>query len=274
MNDVTLSIADGVGLVTLNRPEKLNAFSDAMHDAFDRTFAEAIRSPDVRVIVLTGAGRAFCAGADLARLDHIADSRGATFDIPRPGNPVPALAGLDAPPETLVSYTLPLASPKPVIGAIHGACVGIGLVLAASCDVRILGRSAMFAAAFAQRGIVAEFGLAWLLPRLVGLDMASDMLLSGRRVEAEEAVRAGLASRIEPDEALLDAALAYAREIAATASPRSTAIIKRQIHAGLSQGFADATASAWDLLVESFHSEDFGEAVRSFRERRDPGFTG
>ena len=274
MSLVTLEIAEGVGLITLNRPERLNGLSDEMHPALDDAFVRVIRSPAVKVIVLTGAGRAFCAGADLARLDRIADSRGESFDIPRPGTPVPGLAGLDAPPETLVTYTLPLASPKPVIGAINGACVGVGLVLAAACDVRFVGTSAMFAAAFAQRGVVAEFGLAWLLPRLVGLNAASDMLLSGRRVGAEEAVRIGLASRVEADDALVAAALAYAREMAASASPRSTALIKQQLRDGFTQTFGEASAQAWDLLKASFVSEDFAEGVTSFREKRPPEFTG
>jgi len=274
MSGITLAVADGVALITLDRPERLNALTDAMHDELNQAFATAIRSAEVRAIVLTGAGRAFCAGADMARLDQLVASRGAAFDIPRPGAPVAALAGIDAPPETLVTYTLPLASPKPVIAAINGACVGVGLLLAAASDVRFVGESAMFAAAFAQRGIVAEFGLAWLLPRLVGLGMASDMLISGRRVEAAEALRVGLASRLEPDDRLLEVALAYAREIAATASPRSTAIIKRQLHTALEGRFAEATTQAWDLPTESFRSEDFAEGVLSFRERRPAAFTG
>jgi len=274
MSDVTLLIEEGVALITLNRPDRLNALSDAMHDQLDRVFAEAIRSDAARAIVLTGAGRAFCAGADMARLDRLVDSRGASFEVPRPGTPIPALADIHAPPETLATYTLPLASPKPVIAAVNGPCIGIGLVLAAASDVRFVSESAVFAAAFAQRGLVAEFGLSWLLPRLVGLGMASDMLISGRRVDAAEALRVGLASRVEPDGQLLEAALAYARDIAATASPRSTAIIKRQLQAGLESSFAEATTQAWDLLTESFRSEDFAEGVRSFRERRPAIFTG
>jgi enoyl-CoA hydratase/carnithine racemase len=274
MSDVELQIADGVALLTLNQPERLNALSDAMNDSLVAAFVEAIGSAEVRAIVLTGAGRAFCAGADTRRLDALIASKGADYSIPRPGSPVPALAGIDAPAETLVCYTLPFACPKPVIAAVNGACAGAGLVMAASADVRFASDSAIFTAAFAQRGLVAEYGMSWVLPRLVGMGVASDMMLSGRRVDAAEALRIGLANRVVPAEQLLEAAMDYARTIATTASPRSTAIVKRQLQTDMEGTFAAATTRAWDLLREALASDDFAEGVASFREKRPPAFTG
>jgi len=271
---VRFEVVDNVGIVTLDRPERLNALDDPMHEALDAAFVRAFHDDDARVIVLTGAGRAFCAGADLTRLERLVAEGAAGYGIPRPGEVAPIFAGLDAPAEYLTTYTFPLALKKPVIAAVNGACVGVGMVLAACCDIRFAGRSAMFSAAFAQRGVVAEFGLGWMLPRLVGANAAADLLFSGRRLEAEEALRLGLVSRVEEDDALLDATLAYARAIATGASPRSTAIIKRQLQAAPVQKFGEASGEAYDLLMESLASEDFAESTLSFRERRPPRFTG
>ncbi|MET0360361.1 MAG: enoyl-CoA hydratase-related protein [Sphingobium sp.] len=275
MTDLVLfEVVDGVGVITLNRPERLNALDDAMHHALDAVFVRAFQSNEARVIVLTGAGRGFCAGADISRLERLSAQGGAGFDIPRPGTVGEAFVGIDAPADYLNTYTFPLALKKPVIAAINGPCVGAGLVLAASCDIRFASRSAMFAAAFAQRGVVAEFGLAWMLPRLVGANAAADLLFSGRRLESDEAARLGLVGRVEEDDALLDTVMAYARHIASTASPRSIAIIKQQLLAASGQTFGEASAEAYDLLIESLSSEDFVEATLSYKERRSAQFTG
>jgi enoyl-CoA hydratase/carnithine racemase len=267
---VTFAVTDGVGLLTLNRPERLNALDDAMHRALDAAWVDAYHS-DARVIVVTGAGRAFTVGADMERLDRLA--AGGDFDIPRPGALTAAFDGIDAPAALMTSYTFPLASPKPVIAAINGPCVGVGVLIAAACDIRFASPTAMFSASFPQRAVVAEFGLDWLLPRIVGRGIAADILLSGRRVEAEEAARIGLVSRvIEAD--FLDSVLAYAREMAATASPRSTRLIKQQLWDSATSDYVSASQRGWDLLKESFGTQDFAEGIASFREQRPPRFIG
>ena len=269
---VDLRIEDGVGIITLNRPERLNALSDDMHGALDIAFTAAFRAREARVIILTGAGRGFCAGADLSRLSRFAASRGADFDLPRPGIVPPVFQGLDAPAELLTTYTFPLAMPKPVIAAVRGPCVGVGFVLAACCDIRFAAKTGVFSAAFPQRGLIAEAGLAWLLPRLVGHNFAADILLSGRRVEAEEAQKMGLVSRVVEDDELLPAALDYAKTMAASASPRAMQRIKRQLWEGAAQNFGEAAKAAYDMLREDLASEDYAEGVASFLEKRPARF--
>ena len=266
-------MSQGVGVITLNRPDRLNALDDAMHPALDEAFVAAHRDRHVRAIVLTGAGRGFCAGADLSRLDRLAASRGAEYDMPMPGTPCASYAELGLDPDLAQTYTFPLATPKPVIGAINGACVGVGLVLAACCDVRLASTTARFGAAFPQRGLPAEAGLAWLLPRIVGRGLASDMLMSGRMVAADEALRIGLVSRIEEPDALLGIATDYARAIAINSAPQAVAMIKRQVFDGCTESFGDAARMAHDLLLDRLASDDFAEGVASFREKRSARFT-
>jgi enoyl-CoA hydratase/carnithine racemase len=273
MNDIVrFDVSDGVGVITLNRPERLNALDDAMHPALDEAFIAAFRSKEARAIVLTGAGRGFCAGADLTRLDRLAEGRGTNYDVPRPGTLSTAYAGLGLSADTASTYTFPLAMPKPVIGAINGPCVGVGFVLAAACDVRFASTTAKFGAAFPQRGLPAEAGLAWLLPRLVGRNFASDLLMSGRMLGAEEALRIGLVSRIEEPDALLNAAIAYAHDIAANSAPQAVRLIKQQLFDGADESFGDAARTAHDLLIERLASDDFVEGIASFREKRPPRF--
>ena len=273
MGDLVVYERQGaVGIVTLNRADKLNALTTEMQSDLNAAFVAAADDSDARVIVLTGAGRAFCVGADMDKLTRLVEKRGKTYDIPRPGNPVPALRALDAEPATLVSYTLPLAMKKPVIAAINGPCVGVGLVMACCCDVRFMGAGAFFGSAFPQRGLVAEYGLAWLLPRLIGLGRASDILLSGRRVEADEALAIGLVNKVVADAGLLAAAMAYAQEMAQTAAPSSTATIKRQLARAATQSYGEASGEAWDLLMQAIAGDDFQEGVASFLEKRPPDF--
>jgi enoyl-CoA hydratase/carnithine racemase len=253
---VQMQVSDGVALLTLNRPDRLNAWTGAMEHAYFALLERCARDEHVRAIVVTGAGRGFCAGADMQQLQALGDGELDTDDAARERRP----------------QTFPLSIPKPIIAAINGACAGIGLVQALMCDVRFAAAGAKLTTAFARRGLIAEHGISWVLPRLVGPADALDLLLSGRVVLAEEAHALGLVNRVLAPDALLDAALAYARELAVNCSPASMATIKRQVYAALDQALPDALADADRLMFASFTAADFVEGVASFVERRDPRF--
>ncbi|ACG78963.1 enoyl-CoA hydratase/isomerase [Phenylobacterium zucineum HLK1] len=276
MNDfVQCEISEGVAVVTLNRPERLNAIGPAMGDLFDRTMVQVGLDDAVKVVVLTGSGRGFCAGADMERLDDLAATAGGSFERLPPGSPHPVFDALaDSPPEHRSRYIIPSALPKPVIAAVNGACAGVGLSLAASCDVRFASTDALFTAGFPRRGLTAEAGLAFTLPAIVGQGAAADILLSGRRLSAHEALRIGLVSVVLEPADLLAHAVDYARDIAENVSPRSTRVIKRQLWKARSETFAEALTTAYEEVVASLESEDFKEGVAHFRERRKPVFVG
>jgi enoyl-CoA hydratase/carnithine racemase len=253
---VQSSFDDGVALLTLNRPDRLNAWTAAMQRAYFDLLEEAAARDDVRAIVVTGAGRGFCAGADMGALQEI----GA-------GGLEEAAAQQDPRPQTF-----PLGIPKPVIAAINGPCAGIGLVQALMCDLRFAASDAKITTAFARRGLVAEHGMSWLLPRLVGPAHALDLLMSARVVLGEEAERLGLVNRALPAERVVDEALAYARDLAANCAPSSMATMKRQVYGDLERGLDDALGRANQLMAESLGAPDFVEGVSSFVERRPPDF--
>jgi enoyl-CoA hydratase/carnithine racemase len=257
MSDVVEgSFDDGVALLTLNRPERLNAWTGEMQTAYFDLLEECGAREDVRAIVVTGAGRGFCAGADMDSLRAIgSDGIGA------------AASRQDARPQAF-----PLGIPKPVIAAINGPCAGIGLVQALMCDLRFAAEDAKLTTAFARRGLVAEHGISWILPRLVGPARALDLLLSGRVVLGEEAERLGLVNRALPGDRLLDETLAYARDLATNCAPSSMAAMKRQVYADLERGLTDAVDEANALMVESLQAPDFVEGVSSFVEKRQPKF--
>ena len=270
---VLIAIEDGVAVVTLNRPAQLNALTQEMSERLEQTFAEIGTNPDVRVVVIAGAGKGFCAGADMGRLQGLVADRGAGLATRRPEDPNPIYDGLDAPDYLRSRLLFPMAMPQPVIAAINGACAGVGLAIAVACDIRFGSPTALFTAAFPRRGLTAEAGLAWSLPRIVGHAAASDMMLSGRRISAAEAERMGLLNAVIEDDVLAHT-LAYARDIAANCSPRSTRTIKVQLRLAADQDQREAVILAHDEVVASLACEDFQEGVASFVEKRPPRFTG
>jgi enoyl-CoA hydratase/carnithine racemase len=241
-------------LLTLNRPQRLNAWTQEMEELYLSHLAEADADPEVRAIVVTGAGRAFCAGADLSVLgDLAADAE--SWEVERER-----------------STTFPLRIRKPLIAAINGACAGVGLVQAMLCDIRFVADEAKLTTAFARRGLVAEYGVSWLLNRSVGRARALDLLLSGRVLRGAEAAAIGLAEFSVPAPEVLERALAYAEDLASNCSPRAMATIKRQAWADLDRGFEEAAGAAETLVAESFTWPDLAEGVASFSARRAPEF--
>jgi enoyl-CoA hydratase/carnithine racemase len=223
--------------------------------------------PDVRAIVLTGAGRGFCAGADMNDLADISAAGGLEARPHTPYDP-------QARPDFQHPMTWFPTVRTPIIAAVNGPAAGMGLALLLFCDLRFAAESASFVTAFSRRGLIAEHGISWMLPRLVGHSRAMDLLLSSRRVAADEAYRIGLVDRVCPTNELIAETRAYAGELAELVSPRSTGIIKRQLWDGLLQDLREAMTVADREMAESLKSADFKEGVAHFLEKRPPKFTG
>jgi enoyl-CoA hydratase/carnithine racemase len=250
---VLYTIEGGVARVTLNRPEALNAWTPELGRAYFDRLQQADADPGAKAIVLTGAGRGFCAGADFDYLRQVEESDPQAEPDPRP-------------------QSLPRSLRKPVIAAINGPCAGLGFVMAMMCDIRFAARGAKLTTAFARRGLIAEYGLAWVLPRLAGASTALDLLLSGRTLLAEEALRLGVVDRLSEEGQAAADAHSYASELAKLSSPASMAAIKHQVYADLEQGLDESTADALVQMERSFERPDFHEGVESFVERRPPRF--
>lgn len=252
---VLWSTERGVARITLNRPDRLNASNKALSDGLTAALDAAAASADVKVVLINGAGRGFCSGADMQVLGELsADPTG------------PHGGSVD------LRYDGFMMLPKPVIVAVHGACAGIGLALACCADIRLASANAFFLAPFAELGLCAEAGLAWLLPRLMGAGNAAEMLLSARRVPADEALAKGLVSHVFPDEGFDDAAFAYAARLAERGSPQSFGLIKGQLRDAFAQDFETARAMATVIAHRAEASADFKEAMTARREKRAPVF--
>ena len=274
---ILYEVDDPVATITLNRPDQLNAWTARMGHEVAAALGEAERDPAVVGIVITGAGRGWCAGADLGMLAEVTDPDGdggsreraagqiIGASVATPGDP-------DAGADLRGTYTYLMSMAKPVVAAINGAVAGMGVPVALACDLRWMSTSAVVTTSFAQRGLIAEWGIAWQLSRLVGPAHALDLLFSARKVGGEEAERIGLVNRaVAPDE-LLPTVRDYLVNLAERCSPTSIAVIKRQVYLDLHRGLGDAGTDAERLMVASFSRGDFQEGVQSYLQRRPPKF--
>jgi enoyl-CoA hydratase/carnithine racemase len=267
--EILYEVSDPMALITLNRPDRLNAWTDRMGAEVRHAVAAAEADEGVVAIVITGAGRGFCAGADLKGLKGISEgerSRGSFAELAAdPGDP-------DAGESFRGTYTYVMSVRKPVIAAINGPCAGMAVPIALACDLRFASDRAVITTAFSRRGLVAEWGISWLLPRLVGSAHALDLLFSARKVDAQEAERIGLVNRVLPHEELTKFVREYVAELAANCSPASMQIMKRQVYGHLSQELGPAEKESARLMAESFSRPDFKEGVNSYLEKRPPRF--
>jgi enoyl-CoA hydratase/carnithine racemase len=267
--EILYDVSDPVATITLNRPDRLNAWTDRMAAELRHAVAQAEQDPAAVAIVITGAGRGFCAGADMKMLQSISEGGGI-------GGTPPELAADPGDPEMgedfRGTYTYLLSVRKPVIAAVNGATAGMAVPIACACDLRFASDRAVFMLAFSKRGLIAEWGSSWLLPRLVGPSNALDLLWSSCKVDAQEALRMGLVNRVVPHDELLPTVRKYVEELAAECSPTSLAIMKRQVWQQLTRTLGPSEKEAVKLMLESFERPDFREGVRSFLEKRPPKF--
>jgi enoyl-CoA hydratase/carnithine racemase len=256
-NDLVLwSVLDRVCTLTFHRPERHNAWTHEMEHEYFQRLDDAAEDDEVRAIVVTGSGSSFCPGADTRDLSHIATDGGLVLSGRR-------------------SQHYGLTIPKPMIAAVNGACAGIGLVQALVCDVRFAAHGARFTTAYARLGVAAEYGMSWILPRLVGVERALDLLLSARVFDADEALRLGLVSRVCAPEDVLSSAQEYAGELARRCAPRAMAAIRRQVWGDLSKGWKEANEDWLEVMREFNEREqnpDMVEGIAALVEKRLPNF--
>jgi enoyl-CoA hydratase/carnithine racemase len=267
---IIYEVDDPVATITLNRPDALNAWTPRMGAEVRHAVAQAERDPAVVGIVITGSGRGFCAGADMNTLAGISGGDGAVVGVPAE---LDATAG-DASwgDDFRGEYTYLMAVPKPVIAAINGPIAGMAVPIALCCDLRFMATDAVLTTSFSQRGLIAEWGSSWLLPRLVGSAVALDLLFSARKVDGVEAERLGLVNKALPAAEVLGAARAYLAELARRCSPASIATMKRQVYQQLHAGLGPAETESQKLMLETFRRPDFREGVMSYMEKRPPSF--
>ena len=260
MSEVLYEVREpGIALITLNRPERLNAWTGRMGVEYFDAIDKAVADSNVRVIVVTGAGKGYCAGADMGTLQGIPTEKNS--DGKDDSN---ILEGRMQDEITRIS--------KPVIAAVNGAAAGLGLVQALMCDMRFAADTAKFTCAFSKRGLIAEYGISWVLPRLVGQANALDLLMSSRVVMAAEAQKLGMVNKVVPADQLMDVVMAYAADLAMNVSPSSMSVMKRQVYGDYDKDVATASLDALKLMGQSFGRPDFKEGVVSYLQKRQAEF--
>jgi enoyl-CoA hydratase/carnithine racemase len=269
-NEIIYEVADPVATITMNRPDRLNAFTTRMLAEIRHALAAAEKDMRVVGIVLTGAGRGFCAGMDMQALDDLSGGGESTDQdlavlAANPGNP-------DMGPQFATMYNHLLGLRKPILAAVNGAAAGMGMAYALLCDMRFVAKNAKFTTSFSQRGLVAEHATSWVLPRLIGTSKALDLLWSARKINGTEAKELGIADRLCEDGESANEAQTYIRELAQVASPTSLMIMKQQVYKHIDMPIGPAMEETVRLMNESLEREDFREGVRSFMERRAPRF--
>lgn len=268
LKTIRYEVADRVATITLDRPHRLNAWTGRMHTEYRWALQRAQDDDDVRVVVVTGAGRGFCAGADAGALEGHAE-RG-SYD---PGTPADlATPGYGVRPELDHDFAFHLGLRTPVIAAVNGPAAGVGLVLACYCDLRFAAEGVKLTTAHGRLNLPAEYGLSWLLPRIVGLGRANDLLLSSRVVLADEALELGLVNRVLPADELLPATYEYARVLAHGVARRSLAETKRAIALDLFRDLGTSVAESARLLDEMMGEADFAEGTRALVDKSPPSF--
>lgn len=270
-SEILYDVRDAVATIKFNRPDRLNAFTNQMGDELKHAVAEAESDDSVVVIVLTGEGRGFCAGADLKGLEGIssgdADAMGGgdqALAAAKPGDP--EMKGFHGP------YAYMMAVRKPIIAAINGPMAGLGFAIALFADIRFASDKAVFTTAFSQRGLIAEWGIGWTLPRLIGPAHALDLLFSARKFDAAEAERLGVVNRTLPHDELMPYVTSYAKALAEQCSPASMAVMKRQVWQNMEAELDPTLRESVELMGESFLRPDFKEGVASFLAKRPPKF--
>ena len=268
MSTVLYEAKDGVGLVTLNRPDRGNAWTGRVEVELRAAMAQAADDAGVRVVVVTGAGDRFCVGGDSKALEGHVQRGSYDSGVHEPL----AQPGRSDDPELTGKFSFLWGIDKPVVAAVNGAAAGLGFVLMCFCDLRFAAEGAKLTIAFPRLGLPAEAGLSWLLPRLIGTGRAADLLLTSRVMPAEEAERIGLVNRVLPPERLLPETVAFARRLGEEIAPSSLRTIKEQLYADLRRTLAEAEATAGKRLEEMVGSPDFEEGVAALIERRPPRF--
>ena len=267
--EIEYRVEEPVGWIVLNRPERLNAWTGRMGAEVKHAMAAAEADPRVVGIVLTGAGRGFCAGADLQDLRGLSKGTGTGSSTPEELEAEPGDRTME---DFRGTYTYLASLRKPVIAAINGATAGMAVPIACAADLRFASERALFTCSFSQRGLIAEWGASWILPRLIGPSRALDLLWSSRKVGAAEAFSLGLVDRVFPHEELLAECRRYVEDLAANCSPTSIATMKRQVWQQLHASLGPSEREAVKLMLETFRHPDFREGVSAFLEKRPPNF--